>query len=254
MERLAEHSDPLVRERALRIALAWEAPRALAICESQALDEGHVSTLAITAYAVLGGPRAHARLVQSAETKERRLHVLRALGFSGSTGLVPVLLEGLGAKAPLDAKIAAQAIAAIAGLDLRKDEFAATKALPRADSLPPLEEDDLDADLVPQPEDALPQPNVETIRAWWKANEGELKTSRRLVLGAPCTPEGLLRALENGPLGLRHGWTLAAQLWSGGRFWLDTEALSTEQQRQLSVARADIAQWPSPVWASERRG
>jgi len=253
LEGLAEHPNPLFRERALRIALAWGTPRAFAICESQALDEGQVAPHAMLAYAILGGPSQHLRLAQSARTKERMPHVLRALGFTGSVGLVPALLEVLGAKSPLDAKLAAQAVVAITGLDLRKDEFAA-KPPPRADSLPPLEEDELDADLVPQPEDELPEPNVEAIRAWWRMRERELNNSQRLVLGEPRSPEGLLWALESGPLGLRHGWALAAHLWSGGRFWLDTEALSTEQRRHLAVARADIVRWPSPAWATERRG
>jgi uncharacterized protein (TIGR02270 family) len=253
VDRLAEHPDPQVREAALGVALAWGTPRAFAICEAQALDDGQVAPLAMVAYGILGGATAHARLVRSAASEERRPHVFRALGFTGSPGLVPALISGLGSKSPLEAKLAAQAIVAITGLDLRTDRFAA-RPPPRADSLPPLEEDDLDADLVPQPEDALPQPNIEAISAWWKEKEGELKSSPRLVFGAPWSPGGLLWALENGPLGLRRGWALAAHLWSGGRFWLDTEALSTVQRNQLAVARGEISHWPGPAWAPERRG
>ena len=253
VERLAEHSDPQVRDAALGVALAWGTPRALSICESQALDDGQLAPLAMVAYGILGGAKAHARLVHSAASEKRRPHVFRALGFTGSPGLVPALISGLGSKSPLEAKLAAQAIVAITGLDLRTDRFAA-KPPPRADSLPPLEEDDLDADLVPQPEDALPQPNIEAIGAWWKGKEGELKASPRLVFGAPWGPGGLLWALENGPLGLRHGWALAAHLWSGGRFWLDTEALSTVQRGQLSLAGGTLSQWPGPAWATDRSG
>ena len=252
LERLAEHPDPLVRERALCVALAWGTPRAFAICEAQALDEGQASPLAMAAYAILGGPGQHARLAPTAAPKERRVHVLRALGFSGSAGLVPILLEVLESKTPLEAKIAAQAIAAIAGLDLRRDEFSEAPAQ-GADSLPLLEEDNLDADLVPPPEDALPAPNVAAIRAWWKEREGGLKAAPRLVFGAPRSPDGLLAALEHGPLGLRHGWALAAHLWSGGRFWLDTQALSAVQRSQLALARAGVAQWPSAPRATEGR-
>ena len=202
----------------------------------------------MTAYAILGGPRQHVRLVKSAEMKERRPHVLRALGFSGTVGVVPELLDWLDAKNPLEVRIAAQAIAAIAGLDLRLDEFAAIKikVRPPDDALPPLEEDDLDADLVPAPEDALPLPNAGAIRAWWKsrAAELELKPQQRLVFGVPRTPEVLLEALERRPLGLRRGWSLAAFLWSGGLFWLDGEGLSVAQRARLAEARASVGQWP----------
>lgn len=247
LEGLVEHADPLVRERALRVALAWRTPGAFGACEHQALDEAQVSPLAMTAYAILGGPRQHARLAKSAETKERRPHVLRALGFSGIVAVVPELLERLDAKNPIEARIAAQAIAAIVGLDLRLDGFAAKKIKARApdDALPPLEEDDLDADLVPAPEDALPLPNAGAIRAWWmsRAAELELKQQQRLVFGVPRTPEALLDALERRPLGLRQGWSLASFLWSGGLFWLDGEGLSAAQRAQLSAARVSVGQW-----------
>lgn len=246
LEKLVEHADPLVRERALRVALAWRTPGAFGACEHQALDEAQVAPLAMTAYAILGGPRQHARLVKSAEMKERRPHVLRALGFSGSVEVVPELLERLDSKNPLEARIAAQSIAAIAGLDLRQDGFAAIKikARPPDDALPPLEEDDLDADLVPAPEDALPLPNAGAIRAWWESRAAELQPQQRLVFGVPRTPEALLDALERRPLGLRQGWSLASLLWSGGLFWLDGEGLSASQRAQLSAARVSVGQWP----------
>lgn len=244
VERLAGHAEPLVRERALRVALAWGTPYAWELCERQALDVDGLSPWAIVAYAILGGPAQRARLVQSVGSKVRTPHVLRALGFSGSVDVVPALLERLSAKSAFEAKIAAQAIAAIAGLDLRKDEFAADQAPGRADSLPPLEEDDLDADLVPPPEDALEHPNADSIRAWWGSQQAKLKSPQRFVLGAPRTPESLFEALEHGPLGLRSGWAMALHLWSGGLFLLDSEAFTEVQRTRISQARAALGQWP----------
>lgn len=243
VERLAEHPEALVREPALRVALAWGRRRAWALCEAQALDSNLLSPLAMTAYAILGGPTHRARLAKTADSRRRVPHVLRALGFSGSLDVVPGLLERLGAKDGLEAKVAAQALVAITGLDLRNDVFAAPKASERPDSLPPLEEDDLEADLVPPPEDALAPPNVSAIRKWWNSQEGGLRTSGRLVLGKPRTPETLFDALERGPLGLRVGWATVLHLWSGGRFVLDREAFSGAQRSHLARGRAALPQW-----------
>lgn len=244
VERLAEHEDPLVRERALRVALAWRTGRALAICESQALDSAQLSPVAMAAYAMLAGPAQRARLEQSAGSEERAPHVLRALGLSGALDMVAPLLERLGAKSALEAKVAVQAVVAITGLDLRRDEFAGPEAPEPPDSLPPLEEDDLDADLVPKPEEELPSPNAGAIHAWWASRKAALHPGQRHVLGVPRTPESLFEALESGPLGLREGWATALHFWSGGALWLDCEALTAVQRARVSQARGTVAQWP----------
>lgn len=248
LERLAERPEPIGGERALRVALAWETPRAFLICEERALDESTVSPTALTAYAMLGGPEEHARLLRSAEAKGRRQPVLRALGFSGSAGVVPELLERLTAPVPADAKVAAQAIAAIAGLDLRRAEFAATGMLSPPGLEPsevPEASEEPKEELRPVPEDLLEQPNPTAIREWWKAMAPSMTDtpSRRLILGQPWTPLALLQALERAPLGLRGGWALAAHLWSRGQFWLDLEALSDVQLAQCARVRETAAGW-----------
>lgn len=250
MERLAEHPEPLVRERALRVALAWQTPRSFLICEEQSLDASILSPTAMTAYAILGGPKEHARLARSADSKERRPHVLRALGFSGSAGAVPELLERLTARSPIDAKVAAQAIAAIAGLDLRRAEFALSEPSPPT---PDEVGEESSAEDPPAPEDLLEPPNAITIREWWKSAASSMtpNPSQRLIFGTPRTPQSVLHALEHGPLGLRGGWALAAHLWSRGRFWLDVEALSETQRKELATARDAAGQWANNRLANE---
>jgi len=251
VERLMEHREPLVRERALRVALAWGSPRAWECCEAQALDSQQLSVPAMTAYALLGGPTHRERLSESIASKGRLFPVLRALGFSGSPDVVPMLLERLGANVRLEAKVAAQALVAITGLDFRKDDFAAPSGPEKAESFPPLEQDDLDTDLVPPPEEALPVPSAGAIRAWWSSQGGTLKGARRLVLGNPRSPATLFDALGAGPAGLRGGWAMALHLSSGGRFWLDVEGLLAAQCAQLAAAREAAAKWADNRLARE---
>lgn len=253
VERLVEHQEPLVRERALRVALAWGSQHAWEQCEARALDTQEVSVPAMTALALLGGAAQRERLVTSASMKGRALPVLRALGFSGSPEVVPLLLERLGAKDVVEAKVAAQALVAVTGVDLRRDEVAAPASPEKADPLPPLEADDLDANLIPAPEEVLPIPNARALRRWWTSEEEKLTSqgARRLVLGQPRSSATFLDALEDGPLGLREGWAMALHLWSGGRLWLDVEAFSGPQRAQLAAARSAGARWPSNRLVSE---
>lgn len=208
------------------------------------------------AYAMLGGPREHQRLLESRRLKTHRLHVLRALGMSGNSAVVAPLLNHLGSKDVIEAKVAAHGILAITGLDLGNEEFespelpanlepqpqqaGADAEADELESLPPLDEDDLEADLVPPPEDNLPRPNAEAITRWWAKRRPSMPPSTRHVLGEPFAATSLLRALESGPLGLRRGWALTLAIRSGGSVWLNTRALSAEQRKAVADARSKV--------------
>lgn len=139
---------------------------------------------------------------------------------------------------PREAKVAAYTISAITGLDLANEAFEYRETVgsemdPHSESLPPLEDDDLDADLVPPPEDTLPRPDGAAIGRWWTKHGPSMKPATRLVLGEPLTAASLLKALDLGPLGLRAGWASALAIRSGGRLWLNTRALTGEQCQML---------------------
>jgi uncharacterized protein (TIGR02270 family) len=236
-----------LRERALSLLLAWGSRAAWGTCEAQALDRERVFPFSMIAYAALGGPKEHRRLAASRDLRPHRIHVLRALGFSGNAGIVPLLFEHLSSHEAIEAKVAAQSISAIAGLDLRDDAFASSEPKPQHESSSQAEKDDLDADLVPPPEDDLPRPNAAAIRHWWASAESTLKEPTRLVRGQAFSPPALFDALEAGPLGLRHVWALTLAFRTRGRVWLITRALSGEQRKVLARLRSSIAQLaPNP--------
>jgi uncharacterized protein (TIGR02270 family) len=248
MEHLTGHADATVRDRALSLALAWGSRTAWQTCERQALDKHRVFPFSMGVYAQLGGPSEHEKLAQLRALDTHRPHVFRALGLSGNPDMVPTLLEYLEAEKPLEAKLAAQAISAIGGLDLSDDVFALPpEAEPEIESLPPIEEDDLDADLVPPPEAVLPLPDAAAIRLWWKETAPGLQPVRRYIRGRPFTPESLFWALENGPLGYRHALALALAFRSGAQIWLGTRVGSAEQRRALEAARSRLRRFlPNP--------
>jgi uncharacterized protein (TIGR02270 family) len=250
---LITHAELEVRNQALIAGLAWGEPRAWQVCEREALNPEQPSALAMTLYALLGAPPQHERLAALLGRRPHHRQALRALGYSGNLNMVPRLLDHLGSGVPDDeAKIAAQAIATITGLDLGDESFTIAEAPPpdthrlppaaqdpeaRA-TLPPLAEDDLDADLVPPPEAILPRPDPRSIARWWAQRGSRLDPRRRHLGGRSFSREVLIGLLAVGPAGRRHALGLALGVQTGGRAWIDTRARPAHQRAQLAAVSA----------------
>jgi hypothetical protein len=186
---------------------------------------------------------------------------LFALGCSGDANIVPLLLEQLTTKDPVDAKLAAQAYAAIVGIDFKDDSFAVQgKLAPSSSNLPPVEQDDeaqaalpplaaddLDADLVPAPEDALPEPNAEAIVKHWKEAQSGFDTSQRYLGGATFSLTRALDYLKQAPSRLRHPVALELGVRSGAKLHLNTRLFTMIQHAQLDAARG-LIQTPLRVY------
>jgi uncharacterized protein (TIGR02270 family) len=247
IEWLLEHSDERVREAALIAAWTWGSRRAPAACERWALDVDKPREQLMALYASMGGQAEHDRLTALLQRPSHRRAALFALGFSGSPTEVPRLLEYLDSKDPVVAKLAAQATSMITGFDVTHSAFVAKAGeAPRGmqlapahedpearASLPSLDGDDLEADLVPAPEDALPPPNVGAIRQFCK--ETRLAGPQRYIGGQPMRADVVLGYLEHAPLRRRHSLALALSIQNGGRAWVDTRAYSLAQRRAIKV-------------------
>jgi uncharacterized protein (TIGR02270 family) len=245
MEKLLGHRDPSVRDSALVACLAWGSPNAWKSCERLALDREVDAPLATYLYAALGGPKALDRLAKLLETPLRRSSVTAALGYGGSPRHVPVLLELLRSEDVLEAKRAAAALALVSGLDLADDAYAiapeaALEDRAEADAaLPAFEDDDLEADLVPPPEDALPTPNPSAIVEFWNRISPAFEERQRYLLGrAAVEPSDWLEVLAKAPLGARHVLAIAFGIRTGGRAWLDMRVFAEQQRSQLGALRA----------------
>jgi hypothetical protein len=108
-------------------------------------------------------------------------------------------------------------------------------------ALPPLEDDDLDGDLVPAASDALPYPNPDTIRAWWAQSRASYDPQHRYLGGRLLDVTGISRALEHGPARRRHLLAFELEVRTGGRFRLDTRAWTWAQRASLRDAGPVIA-------------
>jgi uncharacterized protein (TIGR02270 family) len=256
IEWLLGHQDEGLREAALVTAWIWRSPYAFRVCERWALGSSRPRILPMALYAALGSPAHSARLAEQLGRPSYRNAALFALGFSGQVTQLPVLAQFLDSDDALTAKIAAQAISMITGLDLGAERFALSAAAraeegvglpaPEQDpeaalALPPLDEDDLDADLVPAPESALPVPNPAAIRRFCEEATKALPPDGRYLGGRLLGPQTIVEYLESAPMRRRHFVALAFAIRTGGRAWVAARGFSGTQRRQTEALRA--ADW-----------
>jgi uncharacterized protein (TIGR02270 family) len=258
IEHLLGHPAGAVREAALVPALAWGSQRAWDACRSWALDPAAPCPLALNLYAALGGRGEHERIARLLQSAPHRAAALFALGLSGSVAQLPALLPWLRGDDPLLGKLAAQSLSMITGIDLG-DEALARAGEPEpadedddaASTLPELADDDLEADLVPAPETALPELDADAVERRAQEVVDRLAAEQRHLAGAPFGPAALLDALEHGPQRRRHALALALGIRGGGQLWLDTRAFTARQHADIHAARAlALRSLPSPFAGS----
>jgi uncharacterized protein (TIGR02270 family) len=240
VESLAGATDAQVRGPALVSALALGSRAAFERCMMLAADAKVPDPLAMLLVALLGDRSHHEVLVRALAKPQHRPAALRALGFSGHAGIVDAILPYLLEKDPLTARLAAEAIANITGLDVTADAYVGS-APPEPESLPPLEDDDLDANLVPTAEDELPLPNGEAIASFWRSKRSSYDPGRRLLRGQEWSLAYAVQVLRDAPMRQRHPVALWLEIRSGAAMRVDTRALSHVQRAQLERVRGASA-------------
>ncbi|HEX8702175.1 MAG TPA: TIGR02270 family protein, partial [Myxococcaceae bacterium] len=179
---------PGVREAAIVAGLVSGSRGAWKACRKVAEDGGTGRGLCLALMALGGDEQDTQWLAELARDGASRADVLWALGFGG---------HALGAEACLkwmeDAKAAAlagEAFSAITGLKLEGEFRLPPKE--EEDALVPLEQEDLDADLVPGPEASLPLPHREQVERWWQKAQKDFARGTRYLRGHKLEASGLL--------------------------------------------------------------
>ncbi|ATB50044.1 TIGR02270 family protein [Corallococcus macrosporus] len=159
---------------------------------------------------------------------------LWALGFSGRLPAVEACVELLRREAPV-ARLAGEAFSAMTGLKLT-ERFVLQPSAPD-DALVPLEEEDLDADLRPRPEDDLPIPEPDEVSAWWSRTRREWRPDGRFLSGGAWTGSSLLAALEHGSARRRPVHALELAIRSRGAHVVSLHAWAVQQKREVVGAQ-----------------
>ncbi|QRK10884.1 TIGR02270 family protein [Archangium violaceum] len=232
LPRLLADGRPRVREAAIATGAisgsraAWEA------CRKAVEGRGEVGRDTLLLLALAGKEQDIELLVARALSNGADGSALFALGFSGQVKAMETCLE-LMEKKPM-AALAGEAFSAMTGLELAASYVMQEQ---EEESLPPLEED-LERDLGPKPEDALPVPDREAVTAWWSQARKNFNREWRYMRGVAFSVDGLLGELERGPMRRRHAHALELAVRSQGTCLIQTRAFTKQQYAGLARARA----------------
>ncbi len=234
--RALEDPDARVRQAALEAGVVHGLEPARQRCRE--LAEGPGQHHALLLMALHAGTGALPVLEGALAREEDREAALLALGYLGTPGAVAVLLHHLEGPERA-ARLAGEAVAAMAGLDLAAQAMALASPAVEPDEPVPLEEEDLDADLVPSPVDLLPLPDPAAIAGWWEQNRQRFSDIQRYTSGMPASAEAHRVALLRAPMRRRHTIALDLAIRTRGRIFPETRAWARDQLRSLREA-----DWP----------
>ena len=208
----------------LGVADAWSMCRHLAAARAPA-------PRARLLLGLLGTERDQTSLYDALTLEDSRHEAMFALGFAGTFVAAEAAVQFM--REPTLAQLAAEAFCAITGLDLEAQKLLAPEAEGAPEEPIPFEQEDLDANLVPTPDELLPHPDVEGVLRWWRANAGRFSSKERYLRGRPLDLTRLHGALVAEPMRRRHAIALELGVRTHGRLQLQTRTFSGEQKRQL---------------------
>lgn len=208
LERALAASSLEVRDAAIEAGTLLGHRAALAVCRAAVQSRALAGPLPLLLLAMRGDERDLQRIQELLSEEKLRPHALWALGFSGRLSCADRCLEFMQHK-PV-AALAGEAFSAITGLRI-EGTYAAEGEAPAAEEPVPLEQENLEADLLPKPEDALPLPQADAIASWWEQKRPHLEPQRRYLEGRIFDFQVLKGALESSPMRRRHvlAWEFA---------------------------------------------
>jgi uncharacterized protein (TIGR02270 family) len=230
--------DSTVRHAAIECGVRRRLPNAWAEGVRLAHERHPESGPLLAVLAMLGNADEHQAVIAALREPALQRDALFALGYIGTPEAVEICLAGM--RELKFARGAGEAYCAITGADLQRDNLAAAEP-PDTASTPPLENDDLDADLVPAAYDLWPLPDVEAVRRHWTARKSSYSAGVRYFRGRPVDLSGLLAAIETGPMLRRPNLILEAMVRTAGRYDVEPRAFAYVQRRMMVAGSAALA-------------
>ena len=132
---------------------------------------------------------------------------------------------------PEHARVAAEAVAMITGVDIVEADLEGEwpegfEAGPNDDP----EDDDVEMD----PDEDLPWPEPAAVDAWWDANKARFKSGQRYLLGVPVAPGPLQQVLRTGTQRQRYSAAMEIALSAPEAPLFETRAPGRRQQALLA--------------------
>ena len=227
-------SDLGAREIAVESYLIAGFPQARVFCRDLAAADISGSARMLLLLAMVGSAADHKVVLDALGLEARQPDAIWALGFGGRRAGADACIELLSQERHV--KLAAEAFYAITGLDLKANGLLAPPP-PEPDEIP-FEQENLDANLEPGPEDLLPMPDIAGVIGWWNKERPRFDEETRYLAGRPVTMELLHKLLLSGPMRRRHAMAVELAVATRGRVQVETRAWVPEQRQQLAVSSA----------------
>jgi len=235
LQRALASVEPRLRDSAIVAGLLGNHRSAWVACQAAAESRASGCRLPLLLLGMSGDERDTKRLLDLLSDDALQPDVLWALGFTGRVAAAEACLKLM--QQEHVAALAGESFSAITGLRI-KGRYATERRKPEAEEPIALEQDELDADLVPKPEDALPLPQADAVTSWWQEARSRLDARQRYLEGQPFTPQVLLDALATAPMRRRHALALELALRSRGATQVPTRTFVQRQMAALKQARS----------------
>ena len=191
-----DDDSALCRFRAARAAVQLgDRGEALRVLADIARSDSPHRSLALWLFMMAAAlPTTNALLQSFAEDAAHNMRtMLIGAGIAGDPNYIPWLIDKM--DAPETARPAGEAFSLISGLDLSyldldRDHPIGVRTGPSEDA----EDDDIEMD----PDESVPWPDAEKIRAWWDANGAGFTPGVRHFMGRPVSREHCIAVLRDG--------------------------------------------------------
>jgi uncharacterized protein (TIGR02270 family) len=239
VERGLAHAEPAVRFAAIESGIRQRQRAAWLLAREMASTGEPGSTALLRLIAMFGKRADHQVIYEAASDPDSARAAFWAFGHLGTREAVEHCLAAMSDASV--ARLAAEAYAAITGIDLARERLTAAESAD-APSLPPFEQDDLNADLVPRHEDLWPLPDAERCAAHWARVGARFEPAVRYVRGVPFELAVLMAAIDKGPMLRRGDYALELYVRTKGGCDVETRAAGFVQRHMIAAAKARLGQ------------
>lgn len=231
-----KHEHAAVRAAAIESGISRRIPNAWAAALEYVRQPRAETSRLLPMVAMLGGPAEHKLILDSVTDASLQRASLWSLGHIGTRDAAETCL--LAMKNPKLARMGGEAYCTITGANLERDKL--TEPEPEDPPTPAFEKDDLDANLVPRPEELWPLPDAQLVRKHWSEVSPRFQPGRRYLRGAPHDGQALLSAIVNGPMLRRTDHAFEMYVRSEGRFDVETRASAPVQKHMIASSQARL--------------
>jgi uncharacterized protein (TIGR02270 family) len=231
------HVAPAVRVMAMESGIRQQIPNAWSATLAF-VKQPRAKTAGLLKYVgMLGNETDHQSIYAALREPAQQREAIGALANIGSREAAEHCL--LAMKHPKFAKIAGEAYCAITGADLARDKLTSAEA---DEPTPDFDSDDLQADLVPTPQEMWPLPDLARTQRHWAQQASRFQPGLRYVRGRAASVEALMNAIESGPMLRRPEYAFELFVRTQGKYDLEARATRKVQRQMMSLGRTRAAE------------